>query len=160
MKRKSFSQADPDEKPKQARRRTDVLGTPTDSESATPSINPAVGANSDTSTPAEASPVTRRLSNQHQNQFQTSKEKNRVAASKCRKKKKEEEKNLLERKEMLELQRTILESTKKELEDEVLTLKSMILQHGTCNFPPIQDYIQTAASRLQALAPNIFAPIG
>jgi hypothetical protein len=134
------------------------------------------GVNSDTSTPAETHPINGSSPNLHQrkkeaedfepeqnyhrDQSQSSREKNRVAASKCRKKKKEEEKTMLERKEILELQRTMLESTKKELEEEVLTLKTMILQHGNCNFPPIQNYIQTAASRIQALAPNTFAHMG
>lgn len=175
--RKSSSLADPDKESKQSRRRTGALETPTDSESATPSMSQAPGANSDTSTPADAVPATGSLPSQHQkqknqeedhepkrdqhqDQSQTNREKNRVAASKCRKKKKEEEKTLLERKEVVELQRKMLESTKKELEEEVLTLKTIILQHGNCNFPPIQNYIQTAASRIQALAPNTFAHMG
>ncbi|ETS86503.1 hypothetical protein PFICI_00331 [Pestalotiopsis fici W106-1] len=147
--------------PIRTRRRTiGDPGTPIPSEAATPSMKRAARACSDPLTPAESlSASSAAIPNRHQsqNQNQISREKNRVAASKCRKKKKQEEKAMEQKKNVLEREQTMLKSTVKQLEEEVLALKTMILQHGTCNFPPIQNYINAAALRLQASAPNGFA---
>ncbi|KAH8675547.1 hypothetical protein BX600DRAFT_534999 [Xylariales sp. PMI_506] len=75
-------------------------------------------------------------------------EKNRIAASKCRRKKKQEEQVLEERRRILQVQNAILNDSTVALRNEILTLKNEILRHGTCDFPPIQAYIQTAASQI------------
>ncbi|KAI0137093.1 hypothetical protein BJ170DRAFT_43695 [Xylariales sp. AK1849] len=76
-------------------------------------------------------------------------EKNRIAASKCRRKKKNEEAQLEERRRALQVQNAILSDLATALRNEVLMLKNEILRHGTCDFPPIQSYIETAASRIR-----------
>ncbi|KAK9421589.1 hypothetical protein SUNI508_05519 [Seiridium unicorne] len=78
-----------------------------------------------------------------------SREKNRVAASKCRRKKKAEEQQLEERRRMLQVQNAILQDSAAQLRNEVLHLKNEILKHGTCDYPPIQSYIKTAASQIR-----------
>lgn len=75
-------------------------------------------------------------------------EKNRLAASKCRRKKKVEERQLEERRRMLQIQNTILQDSAEALRSEVLMLKHEILRHGSCNFPPINSYIAGAAARV------------
>lgn len=75
-------------------------------------------------------------------------EKNRLAASKCRKKKKVEERQLEERRRMLQVQNTILQDSADALRSEVLMLKHEILRHSSCNFPPINSYIAGAAARV------------
>ncbi|KAI1873144.1 uncharacterized protein JN550_003397 [Neoarthrinium moseri] len=77
-----------------------------------------------------------------------SREKNRIAASKCRRKKKVEEHQLEERRRMLAVQNSILSDSAAALRMEVLQLKNEVLRHGTCDFPPIQKYIETSAARL------------
>ncbi|KAH8196429.1 hypothetical protein TruAng_009416 [Truncatella angustata] len=78
-----------------------------------------------------------------------SREKNRIAASKCRRKKKVEEQQLEERRRMLQVQHAILQDSAAQLRNEVLHLKNEILKHGTCDYPPIQNYIKQAASQLR-----------
>ncbi|KAK8055102.1 hypothetical protein PG993_000329 [Apiospora rasikravindrae] len=77
-----------------------------------------------------------------------SREKNRIAASKCRRKKKDEERVLEDRRRMLQVQNTILVDSAMSLRAEVLQLKHEILRHGTCDFQPINSYIATAAARV------------
>ncbi|KAK8020081.1 hypothetical protein PG990_005219 [Apiospora arundinis] len=77
-----------------------------------------------------------------------SREKNRVAASKCRRKKKDEERVLEDRRRMLQVQNAILVDSATSLRAEVLSLKHEILRHGTCDFQPINSYIATAAARV------------
>ncbi|KAK8869318.1 bzip transcription factor [Apiospora arundinis] len=78
----------------------------------------------------------------------TKREKNRIAASKCRRKKKEEERVVQERRRMLQLQNRLFMDSVASLRSEVLSLKHEILRHGSCNFPPINTYIATAAARI------------
>ncbi|KAK7924352.1 hypothetical protein PG985_006406 [Apiospora marii] len=77
-----------------------------------------------------------------------SREKNRIAASKCRRKKKDEERVLEDRRRMLQVQNAILVDSATSLRAEVLSLKHEILRHGTCDFQPINSYIATAAARV------------
>ncbi|KAK8013456.1 hypothetical protein PG991_009049 [Apiospora marii] len=77
-----------------------------------------------------------------------SREKNRIAASKCRRKKKDEEHVLEERRRMLHIQNAILVESVASLRAEVLSLKHEVLRHGTCDFQPINSYIATAAARV------------
>ncbi|KAK8869193.1 bzip transcription factor [Apiospora arundinis] len=77
-----------------------------------------------------------------------SREKNRIAASKCRRKKKDEEHILEGRRRMLYAQNSILINSATSLRAEVLSLKHEILRHGTCDFQPINSYIATAATRV------------
>ncbi|KAK8011865.1 carbohydrate esterase family 1 protein [Apiospora arundinis] len=77
-----------------------------------------------------------------------SREKNRIAASKCRRKKKDEEHILEGRRRMLYAQNSILINSATSLRAEVLSLIHEILRHGTCDFQPINSYIATAATRV------------
>ncbi|KAK8013751.1 Basic leucine zipper (bZIP) transcription factor atfB [Apiospora marii] len=78
-----------------------------------------------------------------------SREKNCVAASKCRRKKKNEEHALEERRRMLHTQNAILVDSVASLRAEVLSLKHEILRHGACDFQPINSYISIAAARVR-----------
>ncbi|KAI0163552.1 hypothetical protein BJ166DRAFT_296309 [Pestalotiopsis sp. NC0098] len=84
---------------------------------------------------------------------ETSKEKNRIAASKCRKKKKVEETQLEERRRSLQTENTMLQESAAALRNEVLFLKNEVLRHGTCDFAPIQNYIVSAAAQLHGMPP-------
>ncbi|KAH6646761.1 hypothetical protein BKA67DRAFT_663154 [Truncatella angustata] len=77
-------------------------------------------------------------------------ERNRIAASKCRRKKKVEETQLEERWRILQVQNVILQDSASQLRNEVFSLKNEILKHGTCEFPPIQSYIKAAAAAAAA----------
>jgi hypothetical protein len=75
-------------------------------------------------------------------------EKNRVAAKKCRRKKKVEERVLGERKKVLHVQNVILQEAADDLVNEVLMLKHEILRHATCGFGPLDTYISHAANNI------------
>ncbi|KAH6646821.1 hypothetical protein BKA67DRAFT_695339 [Truncatella angustata] len=82
---------------------------------------------------------------------QLSKEKNRIAASKCRRKKVAEH-QLEEEWGILKAQNNILKAFTGQLQDEVLYLKDEVLKHGTCDFLPIQSYIKQAATSSRLIA--------
>ncbi|KAI1385542.1 uncharacterized protein F4822DRAFT_432395 [Hypoxylon trugodes] len=74
-----------------------------------------------------------------------SRERNRVAARKCRQKAKVNTNELRER-ERIESQRNqLLSNCVVSLRGEVINLKSEILRHSDCNSKVIRDYIQKAA---------------
>lgn len=73
--------------------------------------------------------------------------KNRIAATKCRRKKKCEERELEKRKQRLYIQRQILQEAADALTNEVLMLKREVLRHVACGFAPIDNYISRAAGR-------------
>ena len=75
-------------------------------------------------------------------------EKNRIAASKCRRKKKDQERIFEERRRMLQVQNRKLMILAASLRAEILSLKHEILRHGTCDFQPINTYIANAAARV------------
>ncbi|KAI1799208.1 hypothetical protein F4811DRAFT_124956 [Daldinia bambusicola] len=75
-------------------------------------------------------------------------EKNRVAASKCRKKKKKETNNLQVRAKALTAERNVLKSMADALREEVIELKNEILKHGMCDCHVIQNYITESARQI------------
>ena len=77
--------------------------------------------------------------------------KNRLAATKCRRKKKAEERRLEDRKHMLHVQRSILQETAQVLAQEVFVLKNEVLRHASCNFAPLDNYISHAAGRVDVV---------
>ncbi|KAK8033127.1 bZIP transcription factor [Apiospora marii] len=75
-------------------------------------------------------------------------EKNRLAASKCREKSKKYVDELRERERELAAQRASLSQHAASLREEVLWLKNEILRHGDCNCEFIQNYLATAARQI------------
>ncbi|RWA13762.1 hypothetical protein EKO27_g1350 [Xylaria grammica] len=74
-------------------------------------------------------------------------ERNRVAARKCRQKAKLNFAGLQRRERELSQQNKLLHSHVGGLREEVLDLKNEILRHSDCNSSVIQDYIANAARR-------------
>ncbi|KAI0429309.1 hypothetical protein F5Y09DRAFT_331964 [Xylaria sp. FL1042] len=77
-------------------------------------------------------------------------ERNRVAARKCRQKAKKNFAGLQQREKELSQQNKILHSRVGGLRDQILDLKNEILRHSACNSSVIQDYITKAARRQSA----------
>ena len=73
---------------------------------------------------------------------------NRVAASKCRQKKKEYIGNLEERARELTSNRNHLLAYVATLKDEIIALKSELLNHSECDCVAIRDYLRREASLL------------
>ncbi|KAF3127758.1 hypothetical protein TWF703_009806 [Orbilia oligospora] len=69
-------------------------------------------------------------------------ERNRIAASKCRKKKKIMNQRLEEKSRLLVQQNRFLNATLVKLRGDVLRLKQMVLTHHGCGNPAIQQYLQ------------------
>jgi hypothetical protein len=76
---------------------------------------------------------------------QRNREKNRLAASKCREKSKKFIDDLRVRERELTVQRAKLTADAARLKEEVLELKHEILRHGNCNCDFIQNYLTSAA---------------
>ncbi|KAF6787875.1 Cyclic AMP-responsive element-binding protein 5 [Colletotrichum sojae] len=76
--------------------------------------------------------------------------KNRAAAKRCREKTKQYEIDLAAREKQVTEERMYLDACVTMLKNEVLTLKSEILQHGDCDCDIIQGYIAKAASGVSA----------
>ncbi|KAI0391818.1 hypothetical protein F5Y17DRAFT_478317 [Xylariaceae sp. FL0594] len=74
-------------------------------------------------------------------------ERNRIAARKCRQKTKQSISELQEHERDLHEKNKILLSHVASLKDEILYLKNEILEHSNCNSPLIQEYITNAARR-------------
>ncbi|KAI3343223.1 hypothetical protein F4824DRAFT_444944 [Ustulina deusta] len=74
-------------------------------------------------------------------------ERNRVAARKCRKKAKQNLAGLQQREEELSEKNKMLHSHVGGLRDEILDLKNEIFRHSGCNSSMIQDYLVDAARR-------------
>ncbi|KAI0513309.1 hypothetical protein F5B22DRAFT_637244 [Xylaria bambusicola] len=74
-------------------------------------------------------------------------ERNRVAARKCRQKAKQNIVGLQRRERDLSQQNTVLLSHVGNLREEILDLKNEILRHSECNSSVIQNYIANAARR-------------
>lgn len=72
--------------------------------------------------------------------------KNRLAATKCRRKKKVAERGLEERQRRLHRQRAVLRAAAAALAHEVLALKHEVLRHAACGFSPLDRYIAAAAA--------------
>jgi hypothetical protein len=75
-------------------------------------------------------------------------EKNRLAASKCREKAKKHVDELREREKQLAAVRAQLTAHKTKLKEEMLALKNEILRHSDCNCDFIQQYLNTAARQV------------
>ncbi|KAI0108147.1 hypothetical protein F4814DRAFT_454991 [Daldinia grandis] len=74
-------------------------------------------------------------------------ERNRMAASKCRKKQKLANSELQERARIMSEQHNYLVAHKVSLESEMISLKNELLIHGSCGCEPITDYLMQAAKR-------------
>jgi hypothetical protein len=74
-------------------------------------------------------------------------ERNRIAARKCRQKAKQSISKLQQRERDLHEQNKVLLSYAASLREEILYLKNEILRHSNCNSSLIQEYIANAARR-------------
>ncbi|KAI0017042.1 hypothetical protein F4780DRAFT_627388 [Xylariomycetidae sp. FL0641] len=79
---------------------------------------------------------------------QVQRKKNRIAATKCRRKQKQHVQALQERESELESEHANLTSQVAVLKSEVLDLKDIILSHANCDSDAIQSYIHKAAKSL------------
>ncbi|KAI1859867.1 hypothetical protein JX265_010316 [Neoarthrinium moseri] len=77
-------------------------------------------------------------------------EKNRMAASRCREKSKKLVDDLKKRERDLTAEKKVLKDCVAGLKDEVLSLKHEILRHGNCNCKYIENYLNTAAAKQMA----------
>ncbi|KAI1380989.1 hypothetical protein F4677DRAFT_462111 [Hypoxylon crocopeplum] len=74
-------------------------------------------------------------------------ERNRKAASKCRKKQKLANNELQEKARIMGEQHSCLMAHKASLESEMINLKNQLLLHGGCDCEPISDYLMQAARK-------------
>ncbi|RYP09961.1 hypothetical protein DL764_000956 [Monosporascus ibericus] len=77
-------------------------------------------------------------------------ERNRIAAQKCRRKSKQHQRDLADRARDLANMNKLLSAERLALKDEVFILKSEVLKHGSCNCSVIDDYIAKTARDLPA----------
>ncbi|KAF3902806.1 hypothetical protein AA313_de0205436 [Arthrobotrys entomopaga] len=77
-------------------------------------------------------------------------ERNRIAASKCRKKKKIMNQRLEEKSRLLVQQNRFLSATLAKLRSDVLRLKQMVLTHHGCGNAPIEQYLQQESEKYLA----------
>lgn len=73
-------------------------------------------------------------------------EKNRIAAGKCRSRRRQEEEKLKSKHENLEQEHRRLSEAVSELMAETYLLKNMLMAHGSCDCRLIQDYLKESAS--------------
>ncbi|KFG81498.1 activating transcription factor 7a [Metarhizium anisopliae] len=85
--------------------------------------------------------------NKPKHRRQRSLEKNRVAASKCRKRKKQWTENLEQKKSGLESVHAELQSEYMELLQETSELKNFLISHASCQDPNIDIWIKNEASK-------------
>ncbi|KAF3908517.1 hypothetical protein ABW21_db0205794 [Orbilia brochopaga] len=74
-------------------------------------------------------------------------ERNRIAASKCRKKKKIMNQRLEEKSRLLIQQNRFLSATVSKLRSDVLRLKQIVLTHHGCGNAPIEQYLQQESEK-------------
>ncbi|KAI1463971.1 uncharacterized protein F4812DRAFT_445203 [Daldinia caldariorum] len=74
-------------------------------------------------------------------------ERNRMAASKCRKKQKLANSELQEKARIMSERHNYLIAHKASLESETISLKNELLMHGSCGCEPISDYLMQAARK-------------
>ncbi|KAI1878945.1 hypothetical protein JX265_003122 [Neoarthrinium moseri] len=84
----------------------------------------------------------------HTTKHDIHREKNRIAAGRCREKSKKQVDELRTRERELSVQKACLSTSVAELKDEVLALKYEILRHGNCECPYIQRYLSQAAESI------------
>ena len=77
-------------------------------------------------------------------------QRNRLAASKCRKKSKEKNEIMLEQEKELEQKHQLLKSCVDSLRDEVLDLREELLKHAHCDCEPIQHHIAKSIRAVMA----------
>ena len=77
-------------------------------------------------------------------------ERNRIAAHKCRQKNKQNVQALQEQERYLAEQNRYLSEHAHHLKNEVLGLRNEILNHGNCDDELIQNYINESAKKLQS----------
>ncbi|KAJ6261874.1 hypothetical protein Dda_2673 [Drechslerella dactyloides] len=77
-------------------------------------------------------------------------ERNRIAASKCRKKKKIMNQRLEEKSRLLIQQNRFLSATVSKLRSDVLRLKQMVLTHHGCGNAPIEQYLHQESEKYLA----------
>ena len=75
-------------------------------------------------------------------------ERNRLAANKCRLKKKADYETLKESHARMEKQIVDLRAETSNLKEEVIFLKSLLLAHHDCDFPPIKQYLARESQRV------------
>ncbi|KAI5811087.1 hypothetical protein DFH27DRAFT_8399 [Peziza echinospora] len=75
-------------------------------------------------------------------------ERNRLAANKCRLKKKADYETLKESHARMEKQVVDLRAETSSLKEEVIFLKSLLLAHHDCDFPPIKQYLARESQRV------------
>ncbi|KAK4077308.1 transcriptional regulator family: bZIP [Purpureocillium lilacinum] len=73
-------------------------------------------------------------------------ERNRIAADKCRSRRRQEEDRLKSKHNDLERQHRKLSGTLSDLMAEIYVLKNMLVEHGSCDCRLIQDYLKESAS--------------
>ncbi|KAK6069999.1 Cyclic AMP-responsive element-binding protein 5 [Seiridium cupressi] len=83
-----------------------------------------------------------------QQQHERTRQKNRLAASRCREKTKKNADDLRDRELELSIEKQTLTTCAAELTDEVLALKHEIFRHANCDCHYIQKYLTTAASQI------------
>lgn len=74
-------------------------------------------------------------------QTELRRQRNRIAASKCRRKSKQKNDIMLERERELEQRHNALKSCVDSLKAEVLDLREEVLKHANCDNEPIQNHI-------------------
>ncbi|KAH8660078.1 hypothetical protein BX600DRAFT_438302 [Xylariales sp. PMI_506] len=89
----------------------------------------------------------------HSGGHKRSREKSRLAASRCREKSKKYIDNLCKRERKLATERATLQAAAAKLKEEVLSLKCEILKHGDCDCEIIQNYLVSAAKAVEAPKP-------
>jgi hypothetical protein len=83
-----------------------------------------------------------------QQQHQRNRQKNRLAAAKCRERTKNHTDDLRRRERELSAKKRFLTACAAELKGEVLALKHEILKHGDCDCEYIKKYISAAAGQI------------
>lgn len=84
------------------------------------------------------------------NKTLTYRERNRIAAHKCRQKTKQSVQELQQQERDLAEQNKFLNAHVDHLKEEVLGLKNQILNHGNCEDEIIQNYITESAKKLRS----------
>ena len=131
------------------RRKTDraevaaVTTSPTESDRTTTTLSPMVEKKEEEDEESKPGPDDERC--RKRNQFL---QRNRVAASKCRRKKKEWMGQLEERARALQLEKNHLTVAVTSLKNQVLWLKGELLKHDTCDCERIRRYVRREADQL------------
>ncbi|KAI8635402.1 hypothetical protein F5Y19DRAFT_10576 [Xylariaceae sp. FL1651] len=103
--------------------------------------------NSSRSTRRTTTPLTTSAESSKSPQIKQHRERNRIAAQKCRQKAKQNVSELQQRERELSQQNRLLLDYAGILREEILGLKNEILRHADCNSNVIQNYIANAARR-------------